>query len=66
MTTEWDREDQTIAVLVEQAKGFLELGDLVVRKLLRHASSAIDLTKTRRKRGEKERSVKEWEEEKGA
>lgn len=28
---------QTIAILVEQAKGLLELGDLVVRELLRHS-----------------------------
>lgn len=28
---------QTIAILVEQAKGLLELSDLVVRELLRHS-----------------------------
>ena len=40
-----DRGDLTIAVLVEQAEGLLELGDLIVGELLRHASSAIVLTR---------------------
>lgn len=31
-----DREGHTITVFVEEAKGFLELGDLLLRQLLRH------------------------------
>ena len=31
-----DLKKKTIAVLVEEAEGFLELGDLVVGELIRH------------------------------
>lgn len=30
------RENQTVAVLVEQAEGFFKLGDLIVGELIRH------------------------------
>lgn len=35
------KEDQTVAVLVKQAERLLELRDLVVSELVRHASCAI-------------------------
>jgi hypothetical protein len=37
---ETERESRTIAILVEQAEGLLELRDLVVGELLRHSSSS--------------------------
>ena len=35
------RRDRTVSVLVEEAEGLLELGDLVVGELIRHAAGAV-------------------------
>lgn len=38
-------EEETISVFVEEAESFLELGDLVIGKLIRHYSSSDFLEK---------------------
>jgi len=41
----------TVAVLVEEAEGLLELGDLVVGELVRHGNPSEDLTEGGRQQG---------------
>jgi len=41
----------TVAVLVEEAEGLLELGDLVVGELVRHGNPSEDLTEGGREAG---------------
>nr|GMD00304.1 hypothetical protein Iba_chr05eCG13960 [Ipomoea batatas] len=49
--------NQTIAVLIEEAEGFLELGDLIVGQLIRHFS--LQKLRTERRRGAEGEAVLE-------
>jgi hypothetical protein len=48
----------TVAVLVEEAEGLLELGDLVVGELVRHGNPSEDLTEGGRQAGRE--ASREW------